>query len=187
MKLSKNKKGMAIVSWVLLLGFVIALATGVFIWQIKQTEELSQGMVKSVSGEMGCEGVVFNVVSRDGCSSLTVSNKGYFDIDQFVIRVFSDLGVDAVVDETFVPVKESSVLNVGVATADKVEVIPLVKVSEGLVGCEQKSVEVSCKGLSEIQKVACEEADPNKCELLGGLGIVTCGECCAELGLCCTC
>lgn len=185
MKRSKNKKGMAVISWVLLLGFAIALATTIALWQVKQTEELSEGMIRFVSGGLQCENVQFNIQAKEGCSNLEVVNNGYFDINQFVVRGFSNSSVGAIVDKTSAPVKKLEPLNVGLINAEKAEIVPVIKVSDELVGCKDKTVEVTCKGLSEIQKFICEQADPDKCDLLEELETVSQGECCTILQLCC--
>ena len=57
-----SKKAIApIVSFVLLIGLAVALGTGVYLWQVKQTEGISSGVVRYVSGVMECNEINFNV------------------------------------------------------------------------------------------------------------------------------
>lgn len=184
-----NRKAVSqIVSWVLLLGFAIGLGTGVFLWQARQTEKLSESVVRYASGVLDCQNLNFNVYSSDGCTKVMVKNSGFFDIDGFVIRSFSSFGVGGVVEEVFIKAQKEGVLDVGLVDAEKVEVMPVVKVEGELVGCKDVIREVSCKGLDDIQVVACNTADSQgTCNLLGGLGVVTCQECCDNLKKCCGC
>lgn len=185
----ESKKAIApIISFVLLLGFAVALGTGVFLWQARQTERLGESVIRYASGVMDCQELNFNVRSRDGCTSIFVSNSGFFNIDGFVIRSFSSLGMGSEVEEAFVKAQGSDTLNVGLVDAEKVEVMPVVKLEGELVGCQDKVREVDCSGLDDIQVEACETADDQgTCDLLDGLGIVTCQECCDNLGKCCGC
>ena len=176
-----------IIATVLLIGFAVVLGTSVFLWQVRQTEELSEGVVDFVSGKMGCESVNLNVKAEDGCSSITVFNRGMFDIDGLVVRSFGQFGAKSVTNEVVVDVKKDASLSLGLVNADKIEIIPLLKSSGGLVGCKDRIVSVSCEGLTELQKFACEQADPDSCGRLSGTGIVTCEECCTSLSKCCSC
>ncbi|MDP2907772.1 MAG: hypothetical protein Q8O03_07560 [Nanoarchaeota archaeon] len=176
-----------IIATVLLLGFAIALGTSVFLWQVRQTEELSKGVVDFVDAGMGCESVYLNVHAEDGCSSITVVNRGMFDLNGLVVRSFGQFGAKSVTDEIVIDVKKDASLSLGMVNADKIEVVPLLKSSGGLVGCKDRTVSVSCEGLTELQKFTCEQADPNNCDRLSGTGIVTCEKCCTSLSKCCSC
>ncbi|MDP2906483.1 MAG: hypothetical protein Q8O03_00935 [Nanoarchaeota archaeon] len=184
-----SKKAIApIIATVLLLGFAIALGTGVYLWQVRQTESLSKGLVRFASGILDCQNVNFNAYSSDGCTKVSIKNSGFFDVDGFVIRSFSSFGVGGEVEEVFVKAQGSTVLEVGLVDAEKVEVMPVVKVEGELIGCKDVVRKVACTGLDDIQKEACNSAD-NKgtCNLLDGLGIVTCQECYRHLGKCGSC
>lgn len=183
----KNRRGVGqIVSWILLLGLAVALGTGIFLWQVRQTEELGSSTIRFASGVMECQNLNFNAYSSKGCTEVTIKNSGYFSIDGFVVRIFSSFGVGGEVKEVFVKAQKSGVLSVGVVDAEKVEVMPVVSVEGELVGCQGRIKEVSCRGLDDIQVEACESADANgNCDLLDDLGIVTCQECCDNLERCC--
>lgn len=181
------KKAIApIISFVLLLGFAIGIASMVYTFSVKQAETLSEKGVSFVSGKMGCENVYLNVKAEDGCSDVTVLNNGMFDVKGLVVRSFSQLGAKSVVDEVLVNVKKDTSLTLGLINADKIEVIPLLKVGKEFFGCKDKLVSISCEGLSALQEFACEQADPDNCGDLAGTGIVTCEEC-NTLGLCNNC
>ena len=183
----ESKKAIApVISMVLLLGLAVALGTGVYLWQVRQTGELGEGVVRYASGVLDCYNLNFNVYSMDGCTSIKVRNSGYFGIDGFVVRSFSSFGVGSEVQEVFVSAQESGILDVGLVDAEKVEIMPVIKVDEELIGCKDKVREVNCDGLDDVQAEACETADSQgTCKLLDGSGIVTSQECCDYLSKCC--
>jgi flagellin-like protein len=189
MKKRLVKKGISpIIATVLLLGFAVALGTSVFLWQARQTEQLGKGLVRFASGVLNCQEVNFNAQSSDGCTKVSIRNSGFFDVDGFAIRSFSSFGAGSEVKTVFVKAQGSDVLELGLVNAEKVEVMPVVKVEGELVGCKDVVREVRCDGLDELQIVACNTADSKgTCSLLAGSGIVTCQECCNSLGKCCGC
>lgn len=179
----ESKRAIApIISMVLLLGLAVALGTGVYLWQVRQTEKLGSSVVRFASGVMDCQELTFNVYARDGCTKTTVQNTGYFSADGFVVRSFSSFGDGSEVKEVFVKAKESDVLDLGLVNADRIEVMPVVKVEDELVGCKDRVREVFCEGLDDLQVLACETADDQgTCDSLDGSDIVTRDECCTYL------
>lgn len=168
------------------MGFGVALGSTVFLWQSKYAKEVSGSLIRFVSGE--CEDFNFNAHSRNGCNKIVIKNVGYLRIDGFAIRSFSSLGMSSEIKEIVVKTEESTVLDVGVVDAEKVEMIPLIRVEDKLIGCQDKIRTVDCEGLDDIQMEACDTADSGgTCDLLGGLGIVSCEECCTHLEKCCSC
>lgn len=185
----ENKKAIApIIATILLLGLAVTLGTSVYLWQVRQTESLSKGLVRFASGVLECDNINFNVYAKDGCTKTTIKNSGFFDIDSFAIRSFSGFGAGSEVKTVFVKAQESDVLDIGLINAEKIEVMPVVKVEGELVGCKDVVREVSCVGLDDIQAEACNAADSKRtCNLLDGLGVVACQECCKNLQKCCSC
>lgn len=147
-----NKKGVgAAVAWVLLLGFSIALATTVFLWSTRQTEELSESAVRFVEGGMQCDNVMINVAlinqadSEGKCNSdvccLKISNTRYLNIEKLILRSLDPPEV----------YEHNNQLNVKTyATIDRsswygpVEVMPVVKVNGDFVACKNKAITVQC-------------------------------------------
>lgn len=175
-----------IIAFVLLLGLSVSIAIMVYVFSVRQVETLSEKGVSFVNAGMGCENVYLSVNSENGCSEVTVFNNGLFDINGLVVRSFSPFGAKSVVDEILVDVKKSASLSFGLVNADKLEVVPLLKVSDELVGCKGRMVSVSCEGLTDLQKFTCEQADPDSCDRLAETGIVTCEEC-HTINLCYNC
>ncbi|MBU4501242.1 MAG: hypothetical protein KKA79_01520 [Nanoarchaeota archaeon] len=184
----RTSRGIApIVSWILLLGFAIGLATLISLWQIDQTEDFGSSVIRYASGIMDCNELSFNVYSSDGCNTVKIKNSGYFSIDGFVVRSFSGFGAKSDVKEVFVKAQESGELEFILVSADRIEVMPIVDVEGEMVGCKDKVIESSCDGLTELQEFTCEQADPDNCGRLDGTGVVTCEECCENLEKCCVC
>lgn len=187
MKKVANKVAVApVIAFVLLLGLAVGIASMVYTFSIRQAETLGEKAVSFVESGMGCENVYLNVKAEDGCSDVTVSNNGLFDINGLVVRSFGRFGAKSVTDEIVIDVKKDASLSLGLVNADKIEIVPLLKSSDGLVGCKDRAVSISCEGLTELQKFTCEQASPDNCDRLSGTGIVTCEECC-NIGLCCGC
>lgn len=177
-----------IISTILLLGLAVAIGTAVYSWQVRQTEQLGKSMVRFASGVLECENINFNAQSSDGCTKVSIKNSGFFDVDGFVVRSFSSFGIGSEVETVFVEAQGSTVLDVGLVDAEKVEVMPVVKVEGELVGCKDVVRKVDCTGLDDIQMEACNDADSQgACSLLDGLGVVTCQECWKYLRKCGTC
>lgn len=200
MSLKKSKKKKAehdcdgrkaiapVISFILLLGFAVALGTGVYLWQVRQAESLSEGVVRYASGILACQNLNFNAQSSDGCTKVSIKNSGFFDVDGFVVRSFSSFGAGSEVKTVFVQAQKEGVLDVNLVDAEKVEVMPVIKVEGELVGCKDMVRSVDCKGLDDIQTEACNVADSQgTCSLLEGLGVVTCQECRDYLGKCISC
>ncbi|MCG2718426.1 MAG: hypothetical protein L6408_06300 [Nanoarchaeota archaeon] len=183
-----GKKAVApIISLILLLGLAVGLATAISLWQFEQTENLGSSMVRFASGVMECNEINFNVYAKDGCTKTTIKNGGYFNVDGFVVRSFSNFGAGSKVREDFfVKAQESDTLEIGLINADRIEVTPIIEVEGELVGCKDKVREAFCEGLDDLQAKACETADAQgNCNLLEGSGIVDKVECCDYLTKCC--
>ena len=74
------KKGAsAIVAWVLLLGFTIALATTIFYWTKSQATEMTEHTVEFVTGQMECQDISINVYDiNTEDNTFKIKNKGLY-------------------------------------------------------------------------------------------------------------
>lgn len=160
-----KKKGIgAIVAWVLLLGFSIALAMMVFTWATRQTETLGEGTVEFVEGEMQCQNIQINVKDEtpdypsSNCSVFDIMNVGYLELDDVIVReFFIDGSVDSTdktlsdplqpktskseEDETYKTKIDGFCPNPG---CKKTEFMPVIKISNRKVGCKDRSIVVKC-------------------------------------------
>lgn len=165
----KNKRGVgAIIAWVLLLGFTVALATMIFLWMKGQTETMSESTVEYVEGELQCQSVRINVVNTTGpiCENPDVHNVGYLNIKAVVVREICtdgsatsskephsiNLQPKSSKTETLGEYKttlsgfcsggaDSCLLIIG---CKKIEVMPILKIGERLVGCKDRTIVVEC-------------------------------------------
>jgi flagellin-like protein len=159
-----NKKGISpIIATVLLLGFAISLATTVFLWMKGQTETMSESTVEYAEGEMQCQNVRINVEKTGApvppdtsptCASLKISNKGYMTINQLAVRTFNPEGSKLYPqspDTNYLNPQSSNCIppcgvktETGCSGCKKVEVMPIIKIGERLVGCKDRTVVVTC-------------------------------------------
>ncbi len=139
----KDKKGAGeIIAWILLLGFSISLAVLIFNWSRTQTEELTESTVSFVEGKLECQEIAINVVTNEDCTSITITNKGKLNIDQLAIRTFRQEYENTLFEKNLLAPKQSKTLDI--LQSNKIEVIPIVKINEKLVGCNEKRILHEC-------------------------------------------
>ena len=137
-----DKKGVGtIVSWVLLIGLSIGLATTVFFWMTRQTEELSESTVRFVEGGMQCDNVMINAAVEDPCK-LTITNTRYLNIEKVVLRSLDPVDTDECCNP--LNVKEKKIVDKAGWSGRQVEVLPIIKVNNDLVACKNKAITVEC-------------------------------------------
>lgn len=150
----RSKKGAsAVVAWVLLLGFTIGLATTVFLWTTRQTEEMSKSAVKFVEGGMQCDDVMINVAVSVPCN-LKIINTRYLNISQLSIRKLLPADPKSFIykDKVLEPQSKDKPVERYTASVDmnpvgycgEVEVMPIINVDDELVGCKNKALKVNC-------------------------------------------
>ena len=140
-----NKKGASeIISWVLLIGMTIALATIVSLWIRSTTEKDIKQITEPINEDLICNEVSFNVNLTNDCKNPKISNKGNFKIDDFIIRINSQMIVNGnknTWDELINP-GQTKVLNSTLTAipGDEIEFIPIVRNST----CTLRGVKVTC-------------------------------------------
>ena len=165
-----DKKGIgAVIAWVLLLGFTVALATTIFLWMKGQTETMSESTIEFAEGEMQCQNVRINVVNVG--SKLNVHNVGYLTINQLSIRTIGELGEDSKSklepdpapdcelnpDDCLKPQTSGTQCqppscgvisdiegNLTAPVCTQIEVMPIIKIKTRMVGCKDRKVVIKC-------------------------------------------
>ena len=154
-----------VVAWVLLLGFSITLGVFVFMWATKTTTSMTESTIKSIEGGMQCDNVqlyaVFNEdppESEDFCRNITITNNGYFTVDQIIIRGTTATGTipkQDITDINFVPLKPRGQIN-GLTdawnwgrgtrpmTGATIELIPVIIEKDSKISCPDKLIRVQC-------------------------------------------
>ena len=153
----KNKKGAGtVIAWVLLLGFSVGLATTVFLWTTQQTEEMSESATNFVEGGMQCDNVMINVAVEDPAAcTITVTNTRYLNIYQLSIRkLYISDPLSYIYDNKVIEPRSESKLPAKYTASiylsaqgnycGKIEVMPIIKVDDELVGCKNKAVTIDC-------------------------------------------
>ncbi|MFH1455466.1 MAG: hypothetical protein ABIF40_00780 [archaeon] len=133
----KNKKGMAWISWILLLLFFVTLSVLVYNWSTEQIESLTEITSEYVEGGLACSDVVFDVQIM-GTNQIQVTNYGVRTIDAVFIRYD---GTDSL------KIQNSEILvNQGKKTLNippynnNLEVIPMLEVDKNWVICPEKKL-----------------------------------------------
>ena len=85
------KRGISpLVSWVLLVGFVVALAVMVTTWVRDQAETTTDKAVEGIEGDIRCSQVALNVnidcTTDPTLGTMTLTNKGKFTIHEIRVR-----------------------------------------------------------------------------------------------------
>jgi len=149
-----KKKGVGlIISWVLLLGFSIALAVSIFSWWRIQTEENIKGTIGMVEGALECEQVSIGVQKTcivDTISSLTVTNTGKLIINALILRELEP-SEDSLrpPDYDLVPKAGQGTSSTTIGSpfggsATKIEVIPLLRKDTKYHMCSEKKIVLTC-------------------------------------------
>lgn len=147
----KKKGASAVVAWVLLLGFSIGLATTIFLWTTRQTEEMSESAVRFVEGGMQCDNVMINVAKTPGtCTPLIITNTRYLNVEKVLLRQLSNPAPNPVyckggdklkINDPAVSCPETLIPN---GWTGKIEVIPIIKLDGDLIACKNKAITVEC-------------------------------------------
>lgn len=151
--MNMNKKGAGIIiAWVLLVGLGVTLGIFVTTWMAKQAEERTESMVSYLTGDIKCRDIAINV-KTDSCSPLVinVTNKGLLRVEQYAVRVRNDTAMmgKKIVTNLTMP-EETKQLYIGsYSNINKIEVIPLIKVSDDpveIIGCSDRKliIDSSC-------------------------------------------
>ncbi len=137
----RSKRGMAeIVSWILLIGLSVAIATMVTVWTKQQATKTTEFIIQDVEGDIQCADVSFKAfIVTPPCDDINISNTGYHKIvkvsarHQFGTQEFQ---VD------LLPQTDSKVLNINIPS--KVDIIPIIQSSKGLIGCADRKLVITC-------------------------------------------
>ncbi|MDD5331841.1 MAG: hypothetical protein PHE43_03410 [Candidatus Nanoarchaeia archaeon] len=147
----KQKRGASdVIGWVLLIGFSIALAAGVFTWIKGQTTEMTESTVNYVEGEMTCEDVAINIKPEISCSQIIVSNKGKFTVDAIRVILYPASGdpTSELITEkenNNLPLKPmADPITLDLTPSVKIEVTPVIKVDDNYNGCSTKKEVITC-------------------------------------------
>lgn len=136
-----TKKGDVILSWVLLVGFVIGLAVIVTMWVKDRATDTTRQTIDKQEQEIRCAQT--SITGKLDCTTspqlLTVANKGSFTIQALKIRQ------DTPVDETItIKPGETQTLNSNIDTTRAVDIIPSIQIDEKEVPCATRKITLTC-------------------------------------------
>lgn len=138
-KMNKKAAGQ-IIAWVLLFGFAISLAIGIFSWSKVQTEDLTESTVNFVEGKLECREVKINVKKDPDCTNLNISNRGKLTITKISIASL-DGSNSNLLDANIIPLQSKAFpYQIG----SDIEVLPIINISRNDVGCVDRKVRIEC-------------------------------------------
>ena len=155
----KNKKGLgALVTFVLLVAFTIALTSAVFIYEKEKVKELVESSINFGSASIECNDVAINYfecTNPNPVCHVPIKNTGRISIDALVFRDMSGGKVEYGIqtgDSAFFPMKprdwvEPCIECRGKGNIDteksngkKIEVVPVISISGKFYACDQKVI-----------------------------------------------
>ncbi len=156
----RQKKGAeTIVVWVLLIGFVIALTTTVFVFEKKKATELGKKAVIAGTTSLECNSVAINNAqcNAEGTTCrVPIINTGRRSVDGLIFRDkngdIAEFGSNTGADAQFFPMKPGVELrpyikqrnpNLDLSTPNPIEIVPLIDVSGTLGACNDKIINAS--------------------------------------------
>lgn len=149
MFITNSKKGAALwLSWVLLLGFVVAISAFMFTWTSGQNEKFAKDLRKmSDTAECDSTGLIIqNICQNPQVLYMNITNKNTIKIDQLVFNIF-DVYLDAPLSRTVnVSLKPSEIESIEIlkqSTTQQVEITPVILTDEDQIFCYSKAVTIS--------------------------------------------
>lgn len=150
---NRSKKGVeAIVVWVLLIGFTVAMTATVFFYEKNQAKKMAENAAYSNEAKIECNDVAINIGDCDGSSGCKVNiyNTGKRSIYGIVYRDKKSKSKEysITLDTINFPMKPGSKLTPIIANtngwefSEGLDVIPLISVNDQLYSCSNKIIHV---------------------------------------------
>ena len=144
---SRRKAQAEIISWVLIVGFMVALGTFMFFWLTDRSRISISQINQYASDTADCDYVSVHIDSS--CKDmqkiyLNVSNAGSLPIDALIFRSY-DLSAQPMVRQRNVTIRPRAAKAIVVfkeAITDKLEIIPLTTVSGKKIFCSKKMIKM---------------------------------------------
>lgn len=190
-KLKIGKKAFSqIIVWIILIGVAVSSAVVYFNWAKETTETLAEKSIEYVEGGYACEETYMKASGVRGCSHITVTNNGMYTLQKIAFRIINNLGINSLIRDGLIPPQQTKEYILKVIDTKEVEILPIIKYHENLIGCKDQTKTLKCEGLTNVQKFTCKKVyyprtGEHKCDLLENLNIVSATECCENLNVCC--
>lgn len=138
----KARKGDVILSWVLLVGFVVGLATMVTMWVKNTAEQSTQLQIDKSEQEVRCSETALNAAMdcQNAPHDLKITNTGKFTLQKIKIRQ-QDTNQD--ISQIISP-QQTETLNINLDPTLGIEIIPIIKINEKEVICATRKITYTC-------------------------------------------
>ncbi len=137
----KNKRGISpAISWVLLIGLSVVIASMVTVWMRTTAEEVAEDLAFDVEQDARCADVSISAQTQNNCNTVTIENRGLFSINKVKIRY------DGTFEEYDLEIKptQSAPLSLNIQGYNEINVIPVTQIDNQMIGCLDREVTVSC-------------------------------------------
>lgn len=141
-ELTSAKKGMETLSWILVIGFFVAISALIITWTQSHGKAMTEETVNYVEGRMDCESISIANISQN-CQTNTVELKNIGTLNIVKISAQLDDKESKSLDLDLKAQGASQTLSIG-KSFKKAKLIPITKSNNNLVGCKEKSITIYC-------------------------------------------
>ena len=163
---SRSKKGVeAIVVWVLLIGFTVAMTATVFFYEKNQAKSMAENVAYSNEAKIECNDVAINIGNCDGTlgCKVNVYNTGKRSIYGIVYRDKKSKSKEysITLDKTNFPIKPGLGITPIIGNTngwnfnEGLDVIPLISVNDKLYSCSSKIIHVPYDAIDPTKDNLC--------------------------------
>ncbi|HLC72218.1 MAG TPA: hypothetical protein VJH37_01415 [Candidatus Nanoarchaeia archaeon] len=142
-----QKKGDSqIISWVLLVGFVIGLATIVTMWVKDRAESSTKDQIDLAEQEIRCAETSINIAVEDCVAApnlVKVTNTGKFTIQKIKFRQGSNFNDQAIIIIPQTP-SQTVTLNTNINPLQSFDALPIIEINGKEVVCATRKVTFTC-------------------------------------------
>ncbi len=147
-----KKKGDLLISWVLLVGFVVGLAAIVTMWVKDTAEQTTKDQIDRTEQELRCAETALNIAVD--CTNpphpISITNTGKFTITKVKFRQFPSGGRQMIIDDVpssmanGLPPQQTETLNTIIDQLQEFEALPIIVINEKEVICATRKVTYAC-------------------------------------------
>ncbi len=146
--MQKNKRGVSpAISWILLIGFTMALAGFSMTWMRETASSTSEKMVDNVGSDLECGDVSINAYEETstttGCSKVNIINRGFFTVTG--VKVRSGSGLEEITQE--IKPTQEALINPTISSFlpnNEIGIIPQISYKDSNLVCINKEVRIKC-------------------------------------------
>ncbi|MFH0752695.1 MAG: hypothetical protein V1914_03820 [archaeon] len=141
MNKKQSRKGLAVIGWVLMVGFTIVSAMLVINWVQDKGGTLAEETVTYAEGKIDCQAVRLANLSTD-CLTGDVELKNIGTLH--IVKVMAQINDERSEEKTLDLKAQGDPLKLNIGNFKSLTVIPIIQSSGKLLGCKEKNIRVYC-------------------------------------------